>query len=268
MQGTLVKQRNDYQWMRLGFVSALLWFAACSNIPFVPLATYGPTFQPEGSIPPEQVSWRPADSAACPGACWRGLVIGKATEPDVMAVLQSLTFIDQKTVSRNDPRHLGPQVRLPGEPSPDVDLRADCVTPHGLPQDWWPPEDSPPCLHAGLADGILTGLDIGPNTPSTFGQAIDVLGNPDYAGWWMEGVESNLCWIYLLWRRRQLQLTSFSETTATSEVEDCYRFHDDQQFKSSLITTSVSYKSQADMQYLFSKRRDYYHTFTESMLLP
>ncbi len=230
----------------------LLFLAACSSLGF----PQGPGFPPKWLVSPQAVSWTPSDSAECAGPCWRGLVIGKSTEADVMAALQKLTFIDHQTVSRVDAWVPG----LDGAFTSGTRISVRCL---------WQTQTYQGCVEARLVTDVLTWIDILPNAAFTLDQAMSVLGHPDYVGASWQGAETVICDISLVWQDRQLFVTNTFYSTPSDFWGPCKTFDEDEQFKVTLPVNSVSYTSRASLDAeLVRQGYAEYLPFADSMLLP
>jgi hypothetical protein len=105
----------------------------------------------------------------------------------VTEATRDLTFLDSEQ-STETPTYYRPS-RHPDE-VPAILLRIPCREPAGV-----------PCVGFLQVDGGLVQIGLWPNYPVTFEDAIDAIGQPDFAALYPVGAESvDMCDIALYWR--------------------------------------------------------------------
>jgi hypothetical protein len=175
-------------------------------------------------------------------------VIGKSSESDVMATLPTLTFIDQSTLytHRMWMSGLAPNVDAQG-----IEITANCIRPRKS------------CLTLSVPNHVLSEIDIALNYKISLDEVIGYLGNPDYVGYQLLGVETVTCEVELIWNSKQLVLTSdvFSWDSSNTK-NNCVVVRDTGKTASSLIISKVSYKSSPWIEYMFSRDGSQYFKFS------
>jgi hypothetical protein len=184
----------------------------------------------------DQMDISPFTGIPCAAPCWQGLVIGKSTESEVMSTLQTLTFINQKTVYIH-------RMSMPGLDQknfgPGAEVTANCIHP------------SEQCLTISVEDGILTGVEVALNYKIRLDEAIEYLGDPDYINYQMLGAENVSCEIQLVWKNRQFVLASVPFTGDMTE-KYCDDVKNNGKTVSSLIISKARYVSMGEIDLLLS----------------
>ncbi len=190
----------------------------------------------EPTLTPNQTDKSPFSGIPCRAPCWHGLEIGKSSESDVVSILTTLTFVDQNTIYFY--RKSLPNLNLNGF-APGVEIIADCAYPET------------PCLKMKVVDDILTEITLLLNYDIRVDEAINYLGDPDYIGYQNLGAERVICEIYLVWRDKQLILSTTFE--GSKDVENnCYIVRDSAKLPSGLLISETRYMSFASIENLLS----------------
>ncbi len=192
---------------------------------------------------PEQMDESPFTGSPCAAPCWQGLWIGESSESDVMAMLPTLTFIKQETIQVFD-RSM-PTLDL-STFAPGVEIRASCST-----------SFSQQCLSIDVVDNVLTEVTLFLNYEIRADEAIGYLGWPDYVGYQDLGAEKIICGVYLVWRDKQLILTSSFEGGKAYE-ENCGVVRDTGKVASDFLVSEIRYVSSAEIEYLLSNNAGFF----------
>ncbi len=182
----------------------------------------------------------------CSPPCWHGLMVGESDESEVLSILPQLIFINQDTIRthRMSLLSIDFKTHIPG-----VRFTANCIYPNEK------------CLTIDVADDILTEIDIILNYEKIAGEAIKDLGNPDYVGYKNLGAEQIMCAVYLVWKTKQLILSSTFEGIKNVK-NNCYVVRDAGKPSSNLIISEVSYSSIASIEYLLATGAGEFFKFT------
>jgi hypothetical protein len=188
------------------------------------------------SVSFDQMDISPFTGIPCAAPCWQGLMVGKSTESKVMSTLQSLPFIDQKTVYVHRMSMPGLDLKNFG---PGAEITANCIQP------------SEQCLTISVEDGILTGVEIALNYKIGLDEAIKYLGDPDYINYQMLGAEDVSCEIQLIWKSKQFVLASVPFTDGMTK-KYCEDVKNNGKTVSSLIISKARYLSMGEIDLLLS----------------
>ena len=177
----------------------------------------------------------PFTGIPCVAPCWQGLEVGKSNEKDVLAVLQTLTFINQDSIQVS---HTS-MPSIDGTYAPGVIIVAECAN------------SSDECLTLRVVDDILTRIVIKLNYEINQNEAIEALGNPDYVGTQQLGVRV-ICEVYLIWNNSNLVLASrFEGIQGSDEVEkNCDVVFSSGKIPSDFVIEEVRYLSDAELSAL------------------
>jgi hypothetical protein len=176
----------------------------------------------------EQMDNSPFTGIPCAAPCWYGLSIGESNEKDVLAVLPTLTFIDQNTIRSFRPSM--PNLEFSAF-APGVEFVADCVYP-----------TKRQCLSVIVVDNILTDIELALNYDISVDEVIETLGDPDYIGYRNLGAERIICKVNLIWSSRQLVLASRFEGYKATE-DTCGVVRNTGKISPSLFVSEVRYVS-------------------------
>jgi|WetSurSiteA1Bulk_404760.scaffolds.fasta_scaffold37010_1 hypothetical protein len=188
---------------------------------------------------PEQVDRSPFTGIPCAAPCWHSLLIGKSAENDVINVLPSLTFIDQKSVKVSK-RDWLEKIDFSGS-APGMVVYANCIYPNGK-----------LCLSLTVVDDVLTNIVIDLNYDITVDEAIKYLGNPDRVVYRNSGAEWIICYVDLIWGSKQLVLTSRRFEGYEEFERNCGVVRDTGKVPSSLLLSEVGYVSSSQIEDLLS----------------
>lgn len=185
----------------------------------------------------DQMDRSPFTGIPCDAPCWHGLMVGKSTESEVMAVMTTLPFLDQDTIVIHRIAFmsaLDPTVNGPG-----AKIIASYVCPRKQ------------CLTVSVVDDIVTGIEIVLNYEIHLKEAINYLGDPDFIRYQMLGAEVVTCEIQLIWKNRQLVLVS--DAFHASELEKyCWFVRDTGKTVPSLVIAKVKYLTPGEIEILLS----------------
>jgi hypothetical protein len=200
----------------------------CINYTPTPMPT--PTVTPS----PEQMDKSPFTGAPCAAPCWHGLEVGKSTEQDAIAVLPSLTFIDQKSVQI---------IRRPSVPNyytmvggPGAEIVANCIN------------SDKECVDLSIANDVLQKIIVGLNYEIRPDEAIGFLGNPDYTGYINLSSERPMCEVYLVWKSSRLVLATRFEDSVGFE-KYCVVVREEGKVPASLQISEARFLSEPELNY-------------------
>ncbi len=184
----------------------------------------------------DQMDISPFTGIPCAAPCWQGLVIGKSTESEVMSTLQTLTFINQKTISVH-------RMSMPDLDQKNfglgAEITANCIRPGER------------CLTISVESGVLTGVEVALNYKIRLDEGIKYLGDPDYIFYQWLGAENVSCEIQLIWISRQFVLAAVPFTGDMVE-KYCGVSQENGKTVSSLIISKARYVSMAEIDSLVS----------------
>lgn len=210
---------------------------------------YTPTPMPTPTLTPspEQIDKSLFTGTPCAAPCWHRLEVGKSTEKEAIAVLPSLTFIDQKSVQiARRPSMPDFYVKLYG---PGVEIFANCAN------------SDRNCLYLTTANDILQKIIVGLNYEIRPDEAIEYLGNPDYVGYATVSSEKVLCEVYLVWKNSRLVLaTSFPDSEGAEKYCDVVR--DEGKVPASLQILQARFLSGVELDSLLSTGFSTFFEFT------
>lgn len=209
----------------LDLIMGVCLLLGCSNIPPTPTALFTPSV--------EQMDKSPFTGVPCAAPCWQGLEVEKSSESEVMAVLPTLTFINQETVRKF-------QVSMPG---------ADGIYGSGVLVEASCANSDRQCLSIVVIDNVLTKIVVGINYEISSANAIEYLGKPDLVGYDTIALEKIACEVYLVWKNRRLVLAStFERTTGLDQVEkNCHVVRDTGKIPVGFIIAEARYLSNAEL---------------------
>jgi hypothetical protein len=183
----------------------------------------------------------------CAAPCWHGLEVGKSTEEDTIAVLPSLTFIDQKSVQiYRSPSMPDYYVQLTG---PGVEVVANCIN------------SDRECLDLTTANDVLQKIIVGLNYEIRPDEAIGALGNPDFIGYDDIGSERVMCEVYLVWKSSRLVLATTFEDSVEAE-KYCYVVRDEGKVPASLPILEARFLSDAELNFKLGTGTGKFFEFT------
>lgn len=219
--------------MKLKFMSLLLsiiLLTACGQ-PTSPSPTL---VLPTPSV--EQMDRSMFTGVPCAAPCWYGLEVGKSNEMDVISVLPTLTFIDQKSLLI---------ARRPSVPNyftmvggPGVEFFANCIN------------SDKECIELSISNDILQKITVDLNYEIRPSEAIGLLGNPDYVGYINLGTERVMCEVYLAWKDSRLVLATRFEDSAGFD-KYCAVVRDEGKVPASLQISEARFLSKPELNYDF-----------------
>jgi len=219
-----IKQTNHILFMTIivGFLYG------CVNYTPTPMPT--PTVTPS----PEQMDKSMFTGTPCVAPCWHGLEVGKSNESDVISVLPTLTFIDQKSVQI---------YRRPSVPNyytmvsgPGAEIVANCIN------------SDKECIDLSIANDILQKIIVGLNYEIRPDEAIGFLGKPDYVGYINLSSERVMCEVYLVWKSSRLVLaTRFEDSVGFDKY--CVVVREEGKVPASLQISEARFLSEPELNY-------------------
>ena len=158
----------------------------------------------------------------CSAPCWYGLRLGKSTEADVLAILQSLSFVDPTTIQEQDVGYWDSSRR---ENIKAKLISVKCKEPAGH-----------QCVGLTVANDTLRSIGLFPNYTITFQEIVDHLGSPDYV---RVGLipPGNTCKMSLIWVHRQI-ITDYSDHSSNKL---CFEIRSGKAVEPTLIAQSITY---------------------------
>lgn len=207
-----------------------------------------------GSTPtpsPDQMDRGPFTGIPCTAPCWHGLIIGQSNENDVMSTLPTLTFINHNTINVHQMQSLpslDPSIWGKG-----VEITANCITAEKQ------------CVTIRVVENALTDVVTVMNYNIRVEEAIKYLGNPDYIGFDRAGGEQIACKVYLIWKEKQLVLTSQIFEGVGAVEKNCYVIRDTGKVPSGLLISEARYTSIRTIEVLLSSPAGKFFEFTETI---
>lgn len=228
----MIKKTTILQVFTIGAIGIFIY--GCSELPAKS------SFTPS----PEQMDKSPFTGIPCAAPCWYGLEVGKSNEGEAIAILPTLTFLDQESVQI---------YRMPSMPDyyinlygPGVKIVGNCVN------------SEKECLVLTTANDVLQKIIVGLNYKVSPAEAIEYLNEPDYVGYGNLGSETVMCEVYLVWVDSRLILASRFEDLEEAE-KYCYSIHDEGKVLSSLLIQEARYLSDIELDgYLASISSEFF----------
>ena len=182
----------------------------------------------------EQMDKSPFAGIPCAAPCWYNLEVGKSSENDVIALLPTLTFIEQDSIQMF--RTSMPNYDFTAS-APGVNIVASCV------------HSNEECLDLRVVDDVLTKIVVELNYEIKVDEAIGYLGNPNYIGYDNIGSERVICEVYLVWSDTRLVLASTFEGIEGSDAveKNCHVVRDTGKVPSNLLILEARYLSNAEL---------------------
>jgi hypothetical protein len=219
------KKNKNNLYFSLGSIG--IFILGCTSLTVTPV--YTPL--------PEQIDKSPFTGVPCEAPCWYGLEVGKSNESEVVAVLPSLTFVDQESIQMyRRPSVPDYYVELYG---PGVEIVGDCVN------------SNKDCLALTISNDILQEINVKFNYKIKPTEAINFLDDPDFIGYANFGTERIMCEVYLIWSKKRLVLTSRFEDFDGLE-KYCNVVRDEEKIPSSLLISEALYLSDVKLSILLS----------------
>lgn len=211
----------------------------CSNSTPVPTPLFTPS--------PEQIDKSLFTGTPCAVPCWHGLEVGKSTEKEVITILPTLTFIDQKSVKiYRHPSMPDFYVKLTG---PGVEIFANCI------------KSEKQCLEITTANDVLQKIILGLNYEIRPDEAIGYLGDPDYVGYEDFSAETIMCEVYLIWKDSGLVLVATFRDAVGAE-KYCYVVRQEGKVPVSMHFLEVHLLSASELVYRMGTATGKYFEFT------
>jgi len=121
----------------------------------------------------------------CEAPCWYGLELGITTKDEALAIMDTLSFIDPKSIHELDVYWFDSTARK---------LSFYCTKPHAI------------CTSMIFVNNTLVYILLTPNYPITFGEVVEKIGEPDFIGADLSVPETRDCVAKLIWLDRQMQV--------------------------------------------------------------
>lgn len=206
------------------------------------------TSEPLNTPAPEQMDRSPFSGVPCGAPCWYGLEVGKSNESEVVAILPSLTFVDQKSIKMyrriSVPDYY---IKLYG---PGVEIVGNCVY------------SNKECFTITIANDVLQEIIVRFNYEIRPTEAVSFLGEPDYIGYADLGTERIMCEVYLIWSSKRLVLASrFEDFDGLKKY--CEVVRDEEKLPSSLLISEARYLPEVKLNILLSPGTGKVFEFTE-----
>lgn len=198
-----------------------------------------------------QMDRSPFTNIPCAAPCWHNLLIGQSNESDVMSNLPTLTFINQNTINVHRMQSL-PSLN-PSIWGSGIEITARCVN------------VTKQCLTIRVVENILTEIVTVMNYDIKVDESIKYLGNPDYVGFDRAGGEQMACKIYLIWKNKQLVLSSRVFEGADAIEKNCYVIRNTTKVSAGLLISEARYTSIGTIESLLSSSASEFFKFTETV---
>lgn len=196
----------------------------------------------------DQMDRGPFTGIPCGAPCWHGLVIGQSNENDVMSTLPTLAFINHSTINVHQMQSLpslDPSIWGKG-----VEITANCINAEKQ------------CVTIRVVENALTEVVTVMNYNIRVDEAIGYLGDPDYIGFDRAGGEQIACKVYLIWKEKQLVLTSQIFEGADAVEKNCYVIRDTAKVSSTLSISEARYILIRTIEVLLSSSAGEFFEFT------
>ncbi len=169
----------------------------------------------------------------CSAPCWHNLTVDKSTKEETLAVLKTLTFIDQSSIKETTSNYWDPSFNKNYDSVPSQTIMTNCKNPQ-----------AESCFEFEFVNDNLKRIFIFPNYTITLQDAVTYYGAPSCVilGAW--GAECAGCNIQLNWDNRQLS-ASVLDKRCGDGTDLCISLRHGGKIPPDYVVQTIVYYSQA-----------------------